>query len=291
MGRLSPDDRHAIVIVYNKNKNISLTAEIFGVSQNTVRRWVNRANHPGRESFKDLPRHTEEKVTIEVELSILSLRNTFNWGTARIQQGLFCLPTHMLKVIPHCVQGLSLSRTSINNVLTKHGINGYEKEEKHWKFFRAKKPNELWQLDIKGPFTLQGKKYWFIVCIDDFSRYLLVTKQLDHDPTTNDILSALVPLMLKHKPEKILTDNGPQFKEIWKGWCKINGIEAIFAHPYYPQDKGKVERAIRNVAEEFIYLLKKFPEWINGVIEDYRQWYNEKRYHRGIHNVPIALFS
>ncbi|MDY6865535.1 MAG: hypothetical protein SVY15_06155 [Halobacteriota archaeon] len=27
----------------------------------------------------------------------------------------------------------------------------------------------------------------------------------------------------------------------------------------YPQYKGKVERAIRNISEEFIYLLKKFP--------------------------------
>lgn len=291
MRRLSHDDRHAIVALYKKTKNISFTAEIFGVSQNTVRTWVDRANHPGRETFKDLPRHTEEKVTVEVEFSILALRNTFNWGTARIQQGLFCLPKHMLKAVPHCVQGLTLSRTTINNVLTKHGINGYEKEQKHWKFFRAKKPNELWQLDIKGPFTLQGKKYFFIICIDDYSRYLLVAEQIDHDPTTNDILRVLVPLVLKHKPEKILTDNGVQFKEQWKQSLAQYGIEPLFAHPYYPQDKGKVERAIRNVAEEFIYLLKKFPEWLNGVIKEYQDWYNEKRYHRGIHTIPAALFS
>jgi hypothetical protein len=291
MGRLSHDDRHALVRVYRYNKNISLTAKTFGVSQNTARNWIERANHPGRESFKDLPRHTEEKVTVEVEISILALRNTFNWGTGRIQQGLFCLPKHMLRVIPHCIQGLTLSRTTINNVLTRHGINGYEKQEKHWKFFRAKKPNELWQLDIKGPFTLQGKKYFFIVCIDDYSRYLLAAVQLDHDPTTNDIRVAMLPLVLKHKPKKILTDNGAQFKEKWKNFCRDNSVEAIFAHPYYPQDKGKVERAIRNVAEEFIYLLTKFPEWLDGVIKEYQEWYNEKRYHRGIHTIPTALFS
>jgi len=40
-----------------------------------------------------------------------------------------------------------LSRTSINEVLKKHGLNGYKKNYKHWKFFRAKRQNELWQAD------------------------------------------------------------------------------------------------------------------------------------------------
>jgi len=63
------------------------------------------------------------------------------------------------------------------------------------------------------------------------------------------------------------------------------------AHPYYPQDKEKVERTIRNVAEEFIYLLKKFPEWLQGKLEEYHKWYNNKRYHRGIHTIPAELLS
>jgi len=66
--------------------------------------------------------------------------------------------------------------------------------------------------------------------------------------------------------------------------------ENLFAHPYYPQDKGKVERAIRNVSEEFIYLLKKFPLWLKGKIKEYREWYNNKRYHRGIKAIPITLY-
>jgi transposase InsO family protein len=155
-----------------------------------------------------------------------------------------------------------LSRTSINNVLRKHKLNGYKKLSKGWKFFRAKKPDELWQLDIKGPFTVQGKKYWFVVCIDDYSRYLLTFEQLDYDPGTEDIediKNILLPLFNKHKPEKILTDNGKQFKESWEKFLKKQDIEPLFAHPYYPQDKGKVERTIRNVAEEFVYLQSYAP--------------------------------
>jgi len=44
-----------------------------------------------------------------------------------------------------------------------------------------------------------------------------------------------------------------------KEWCKNNGAEPLFAHPYYPQDRGKAKRTIRNLAEEFLNLLRKFP--------------------------------
>ena len=97
-------------------------------------------------------------------------------------------------------------------------------------------------------------------------------------------------LVKKYSPKKILTDNNP-FKEEWDNWCKENGIESLHAHPYYPQDKGKVERAIRNVAEEFIYLIKKFPEWLNGKIKEYIWWFNNKRFHRGINNYPARLYT
>lgn len=46
-------------------------------------------------------------------------------------------------------QKIKLSRQTINDVLKKHRLNGYKKKKLGWKFFRAKEPNKLWQLDIK----------------------------------------------------------------------------------------------------------------------------------------------
>ncbi len=138
---------------------------------------------------------------------------------------------------------------------------------------------------------MRGNGYWFFVCIDDYSRYLLVAEQFDHAPTKIEITKLLEKV--PKKPEKILTDNGPQFREEWKSkrWCFENHIEPLFAHSYYPQDKGKVERAIRNVSEEFIYLLEKSPRWLNGKIKGYREWYNNKRAHRGIKAIPITHYT
>ncbi len=89
-----------------------------------------------------------------MEVSILALRGAFEWGTARIQQGLYRLPAYVREAV-QCVQNVRLSRTAINNVLKKHGVNGYKHDHKGWKFFRAEEPNELWQLGIKGPHTVQ----------------------------------------------------------------------------------------------------------------------------------------
>lgn len=263
-------------------------AKAFGVSRQTVWKWCKRAHHRGGESFRDLPRKPKKgKITRKVEDAIVAIRTTFGWGTARIKQALFNLPKFMRKVLSACVQRLRLSRTAINGVLKRYGLNGYGREEKAWKSFRARKPDELWQVDVKGPFWLLGRRYWFPVCVDDYSRYLLVFDVLDHKPTTDDFVQRLEKL--RRKPEKVLTDHGSQFKKRWEGWCTKNGIQPLFAHPYYPQDKGKVERTKRNIVEEFIKLLRKFPRWLDRP-PDYRRWYNRCRFHRGVNAYPAELY-
>ena len=281
MTRLSPDIRALCIKLVRKGLKISRVASILDISRQTVYTWLKRASHRGRESFRDKPRKPKQgKVTVEVEISILALRNTFNWGTGRIQQGLYSLPKYMKDVLPFVVQGINLSRQA---------INGYPRKHNSWKFFRAKKPDELWQIDIKGPFTVHGRKYWFLVCMDDYSRFLLLTEQFDHCPKTREITALLEKM--DRRPESILSDNGSQFQEEWKRWLRRNGIKPLFAHPYYPQDKGKVERAIRNLNQEFVYHLRRFPEWLNGKIDEFREWYNNSRFHHGIKDIPARLYG
>ena len=293
--RLPPQVRAWLVKIVRVVKNISVVSRAFGVSRQTATKWMKRANHRGHESFRDKPRkHATPKITPEIEDFILFLRVVFNWGTARMQQGLISLPSFVYGELPEGlrnIKGIRLSRTAINNVLRKHNRNGYLCHTgREWKFFRAKRPDELWQLDYKGPVTVQGKKYWFVVCIDDYSRYLIIFEQLDHCPTTIETAHLVMKHMRGHKPQSILTDNGVQFGEEWRNFCETEGIIPLFAHLYYPQDKGKVERTIRNVAEEFTNLLMRFPQWLNGAIKDFRNWYNISRIHHGIGTTPKSLY-
>jgi len=287
--RLSPDIRVAFYRLLKKGLEVTRIAELFDTSRQTVYRWIDRAKHVGREYYKDRPRKPKEsKVTLEVELSILKLRTTFKWGTARIQQGLDCLPSFILQSV-NCVQEVKLSRETINNVLARNGQNGYLTEYKRWSFFRAKEPDELWQIDFRGPFSVQGKKYWFLICIDDYSRFIVCAEQFDHDLTTAE--TAAVLERVGRFPKAILCDHGPQFREQWKQWCSNHHIEAHFAHPSYPQDKGKVERCIQALNREFANHLRRFPEWLKGKVSEYGDWFNHSRFHRGVKAFSATLYE
>lgn len=284
MGRLNPEQRVLASKLKRHGIAIKIIVQMFSCSRQTVWYW---SIQDLRTRF-NIPNNYKSKVTIEVEASILFFRS-LGYGCARIQQRLLSAPSIELEKMEIYVQGISLSRPTINKVLTKQGLNGYsQKRKKAWKFFRADYPNQLWQLDLKE-FKFEGKKYYFIVCIDDYSRNLLCLDLLDHCPTTKEITSALTRLNIK--PKKILTDNGGQFKEQWKLWCNEQNIEAIFAHPYYPQDKGKVERTNRNIAEELINLIVIFKKLLDGgEIERWKKWFNEERFNRGIKDYPANLY-
>lgn len=280
-----------MVNTVRKGVNKSKVAEIFGVTRKTVYYWWNKAKKARNFLFRnEIREYFPQKVTEQVEANILALRHLFKWGTARIQQALMNLPKFMRDVVKNLIQDFKISRQTINNVLKKHGLNGYKRQKKNWKFFRAKFVDELWQIDLKE-FKFFGQKYYILVVIDDYSRFILMLKLFDHCPTTQELTSALEKVMKYRKitPKKILTDNGGQFKIQWEEWCKEIGSEAIFAHPYYPQDKGKVERSIRNISEEFVKLLKVFPQWFNK-LREYRKWHNKDRYHRGICCKPAELY-
>jgi IS30 family transposase len=287
--RLSPDIRGTFRKLVKKGLTIKDIAYYFETTRQTVYRWLKRGRHKGTETFQDKPRQPKEsKVTEEVELSILKLRTTFKWGTARIQQGLESLPSFILKSV-NTVQEVKLSRETINNVLARNNQNGYLRDFKRWNFFRAKEPDELWQIDFKGPFSVQGRRWWFLVCIDDHSRYIVAAEQFDHELTTAETVAVLE--RVGRLPKAILSDHGSQFKEQWKSWCSERHIEAHFAHPSYPQDKGKVERCIQNLNREFVDHLRKFPEWLKGAFSEYIDWFNHSRFHRGIKSVPAMLYE
>jgi hypothetical protein len=128
--RLSPDIRGAFGKLVQKGLAVARIAELFDTTRKTVHRWLKRARHVGREYFGDKRRKPKEpKGTGEVELSIFKLRTTFKGGTARIQQGLCCLPAFIKKVVG-CVQGVKLSRETVNNVLSRNNQNGYIREFK-----------------------------------------------------------------------------------------------------------------------------------------------------------------
>jgi transposase InsO family protein len=114
-------------------------------------------------------------------------------------------------------------------------------------------------------------------------------RQFDHDPSTGEVTSLLGGL--RRRPRSMLSDHAPQFREKWVRWCTRNGVEPLYAHPSYPQDKGEVEGFIQNLNREFVYHLRRFPGWLEGRLRMYREWFNHSRINRGIKGYPADLYE
>ena len=110
---------------------------------------------------------------------------------------------------------IDISRQSINYVLKKHGRNGspYQKKKREWKYFRADAPNDMWQIDIKGPFLLDGERVNALLILDDYSRFLVSVHLFEY--ITTDVVNEEIDNCIGeyNRPNKILVDNGPQFRE------------------------------------------------------------------------------
>jgi len=99
--------------------------------------------------------------------------------------------------------------------------------EKGWKFFRAKKPDELWQLDIKRPFRfMDGDTGFWYALMTTQNIFCCASSSITNQSQRRSLLEKL-----PKKPKNILTDNSSQFKLKWKKWCRRREIVALFAHP------------------------------------------------------------
>jgi transposase InsO family protein len=299
MGCLDPESRRLMVNAVRKGYKIGEVAKIFNVSRKTVWKWCKRTMRVGRPVYRDLPKrpHTiHRKVTEAAEVGIVVLREAFNWGTQRIKLYLERPPSYIRTLLESTTgkewKPIILSRQAINNVLKKHGLNGSPyKSKRNWNYFRASKPDELWQIDIRGPIRIGEIRGYVLVILDDYSRYLVWCKFYERI-TTRVVLSALSHLAVtrKRKPQKILADNGPQFKTTFENGCKDMRIEVEHTPPYYPQCKGKVERVIRTFNEEFLRVCSVFENSM-ALMPEFQAWYNDDRYHMGISDFPNELYN
>lgn len=298
MGCTTIEERRAMVRAKRDGMTMTCIARIFEISRQTVSKWINRIRKEGpRKGLRKRstrPHRIRRKVTDLIEAAIVLLRDAFRWGTQRIKVVLKSPPEYIKhlfwKALGVVWEPMELSRQRINEVLIKHGINGSPYDTvRDWKYFQASKPNELWQIDIWGPFKLHYEKRNVLVILDDHSRFLIACEYLG-GIKTKDVLVILRKAIEEYgPPEKVLVDNGSQFLDIFENACKNLGIEVEHTPPNYPRSKGKVERAIRNFNEEYLRLQKVFDS-MEDLLSEFVRWYNYDRYHMGIDGIPANRY-
>ncbi len=184
----------------------SLAAEL-GIGRATLYRWQARHASGGLSGLID-PVHIGRASDLDpiLERLILTVRLLTNWNSRRIAAELGR-------------RGIVVSHGQIDRLFARFGTHRASEPRVPGPRYERSSPNELWHIDLKGPFYLHTERGLIRTChfaalVDDFSRYLLAIRAIP----TRDAISVLGTLAeaieLCGVPLALMSDNGTPFVAI-----------------------------------------------------------------------------
>ena len=162
------------------------------------------------------------------------------------------------------------------------------------KRFEAREVNDLWMGDFSpGPFLEtpekpRGMKTHLCVLIDDHSRFIVGARYYERETTESLLHELRESVMRRGIPYKLYVDNGAAFvSQHTHEVCGNLQIRLIHAKPGHAWSKGKVERVIQTIQQQFESHLK-IQEGGNRIsLEELNQALTKwiSTYHKRIHSV------
>lgn len=157
-------------------------------------------------------------------------------------------------------------------------------------------PGELFHMDTKCLPVLKYEsklydKHYLFVAIDDFSRELYAGIYPDKSADSSTAFLKAVIRECPYTIEKLLTDNGTEYKGYVKYYqfmqtCFAVGVKQIFTKPAHPQTNGKAERVIRTLMEQWYgneYFTNQYVR--KRSLVRFVNYYNCSKPHKGIDNL------
>jgi transposase InsO family protein len=293
------EQRHKAVLEVLAGSSVVEVAERYGVSRQTLHRWLRRYARSGIGGLADAsprPARCPHRTPPAVEARIVSLRLAHpRWGPRTIAH---YLAKEELEHYP--------SRSSIYRCLVRHHLIDPQKRRRRREDYRRwerSKAMELWQMDVMGGVKLEGGRELKLVSgIDDHSRFCVSAMLVEH-ATTRPVCEALVAAMRRHGiPEQILTDNGKVFtgrfgahkrEVLFDRLCRKYGVRHLLTAPYSPTTTGKVERFHKTLRAELLAgRVFASIEQAQAELDAWVAFYNTERPHQGIGMVaPIKRFE
>jgi len=231
-----------VVAALRRERSLSSLCREFGVSRPTGRLWLERYRAGGVEAIAECsrrPLHSPRQTAPESEQSVVQMRLRYpDWGARKLQV--------LLEE-----SGIHLPASTIHRILLRHGmVPDQDRHRPAQQRFERSTPNELWQMDFKGP------KSWHqavgpLSVLDDHSRYLIALEALGSTkavPVRERLERAFVECGV---PQSMLMDHGvpwwsragPQAATTGLAlWLMQQGILLYWSGFRHPQTQGKVER-------------------------------------------------
>lgn len=254
-------------------------AMLLSISIRSIERYKNLFLKNGPEGLKDERHSNYFKFSPADRKRIVQTKEKDRWRSARNIRDELKLP-----VSEHQVQ-----RIIVKANLGKENL----KRIKPIQRFEALAPNDLWQTDIMGKILFPNIGVLYLIAtIDDCSRFVPEGKWYKTQGKINVFQVWYVSLSKCGLPEKMLQDEGSQYKAKvrfgeadYQAYAKSLEIDLIWAKS--AECKGKIERFWRFVQSDFVpsVLNAKTPEEVNGKFKVWLAKYNfvfKSRYFGGV---------
>ena len=270
-----------------KKQDLKEAASIqYGISERTLRRWMNSYSEQGFDGLKPKAPETAGTSKIPEELIAEAIRLRREVPRRSV--------TEIIRILEW--EGLAepgfLRKSTLQDQLSARGYSSrqmktYAKDVTSARRFQKPWRNYLWQSDIKYGIYINGKPTYMVCFLDDCTRNVLHSEfysTLDQSIVQDCFRKAL----LKHgAPDCVYFDNGKQFRTHWmKRACGKLGIRLLYAKPYNPEGKGKQERYNQTVDHFLQEAAIARPKTLGELNRLYDVWMQECYL-----NVPHSAFS
>jgi transposase InsO family protein len=276
--------------------NFKALCERTDISRRVGYKWLKRYREGGVAALEDQsrrPKRSPRQCDAAVTALVIAQREREpTWGGRKLRRRLQDLAHAWVPAASTCTEILRRA-----NLLGKTDCA----PTTPWQRFERTRPNELWQMDFKGPFPMQcGQRCHPFTVLDDASRFNLALQPCANE--TGCTVQAALTVTFKEYglPEEILCDNGPPWgcsdpvcPYTWVTvWLLQHGVRVLHGRPFHPQTQGKDERFHRTLKAELIsrhtwndlsHCAREFPR--------YRERYNCTRPHDALQgDTPVSRY-
>jgi transposase InsO family protein len=214
-----------------------------GVSRSSLHRWRVRYEQGGLAALFDVPRGpAPASLPAWVEQAVIVVRLLTYWNSKRL-----AAEFTRREIYP-------LDHHAVDRLLADFGTARPSTRREKGPAYERGRPNELWHIDIKGPFFLRRsaqeyEKTWIVGLVDDHSRFLIGLRILPR-PQARPILAWLDDCFeLCGTPLELMSDNGTPFVIWMPGVLTLFGrtleelhIRHLRTQVNSPWTNGKIER-------------------------------------------------
>jgi transposase InsO family protein len=261
---------HFVVAASRREKSMRELCKETKISRPTGYSWLRRFEGGGIKAVVEksrCPHHRPTRTAKDIEQRVIELRQQRpDWGARKL---------HWLLE----KEGLALPVITIHRILLRQGlVRLQDRHRTAVQRFSRSAPNQLWQMDFKGPVGWQAPLGPLSI-LDDHSRYAITL----HGTWSSK--AELVKERLEEAfqrcgvPEEMLMDHGTPWWNMkaatgstWLTvWMMKQGIQLHFSGYRHPQTQGKVERFHGS-----LQAATQRRGWPWG--EDRQRWLDEFRY-------------